>query len=210
MPLERRFSPTRATIETRADGSRVITGYAAVFYRKDDPGTEYELWDGVVERIQPGAFDTAITEKQDVRGLYNHNPDHLLGRTSAGTMTLSTDKTGLRYDIPLDENDPDHQRVASKLERGDLTGSSFAFIPTEVRWIDAEDDEPEVREIVRVNLFDAGPVTFPAYTGTSAGLRSVGTDDEARREYDAWKDGKRQEAEAVAVRLRLLEITERG
>ena len=195
--MERRFISTAAspvTVEKRGDGGqRFIVGLGAVFHNADDEGTEFRLWDDVVERIMPGAFGGSLERPDDVRGLFNHDPDNLLGRNSAGTLSLSVDKRGLRYEIAVDENDPDHQRVVSKIERGDLTGSSFSFIPTDQRWIDGEEDEPDVREIHAVQLYDVGPVTFPAYESADSGMRAVGDVAEVRSAYDAWKAEKRED-----------------
>ena len=99
--MERRFIATsvaavRAT--KREDGKPIIAGYGAVFY-DGTPETEYKLWDDMVERIMPGAFDRAISEKHDVRGLFNHDPNHVLGRTKSGTMKLSVDSKGLADEI---------------------------------------------------------------------------------------------------------------
>ena len=110
-------------IEKRDGQPTKIVGYAAVFYRYDDPGTQYELYSGHVERIQPGAFKRAIEEADDVRGLFNHEPSQILGRTKSGTMRLSEDETGLRYEIDV----PDTQvgrDVVTSIDRGDVTGSS--------------------------------------------------------------------------------------
>jgi len=191
MSVERRFVPCdnqAIGIEQRDDGSKVIVGYGAVFYRTEDSGTEYELWDNVFERISPTAFDRAIKESHDVRGLFNHDASNLLGRVSSKTLRLSTDKTGLRYEIDVDMDDPDHQRVVRKIERGDLTGSSFAFKPTMTRWEDQDDQE--VRWIDDVDLFDTGPVTYPAYTSATTGLRSDHGRDEVETEYRYWQDSK--------------------
>jgi HK97 family phage prohead protease len=169
--MERRFT-TAATapvrIQSRISGSGdTISGYAACFY-DGTSGTEYELCPGVVERINKRAFTRAITEAHDVRGLFNHDPDNLLGRTSSGTLRLSVDSRGLRYSISYDPLDPDHQRVARKLQRGDLTGSSFAFQATDEAW--HHDGQREVREVLDAQLYDVGPVSMPAYGATSAGM----------------------------------------
>ena len=90
MNTERRMTPTgEITMETRADGSKAITGYAAVFHRADEPGTEYTLAKDLVERISPVAFNRAISEKHDARALFNHDPNMLLGRAGAGTQVRS-------------------------------------------------------------------------------------------------------------------------
>ena len=101
--MERRYTNHRATVEKREDGKGTITGYAAVFYRDGDHSTEYVLWDDqfsrAVERVTPSAFSRALREKQDIRALFNHDPNQLLGRTTAGTATVTVDETGLRYEI---------------------------------------------------------------------------------------------------------------
>lgn len=208
--IEHRSYQTSVKLETRADGSAVIRGYAAVFYREGDPGTEFVLWDGAVERIMPKAFNRAIKEKHDVRGQFNHDPSLLLGRVSAGTMRLSKDDIGLVYEI-----DPADTQVArdvvTMLKRGDVTGSSFSFAVTEENWR-VQKDGPEIREVKDVDLFDVGPVTWPAYESTTAGLRgdrSAGGVDDARASWDAWKADLRAAAAVVAHHARRIEIAEK-
>jgi HK97 family phage prohead protease len=188
----RSVGPVR--VETRADGKRVIAGYGAVFYRQEDPGTEYWLYDDLVERIDPAAFDRAIKEKHDARGLFNHDSNNLLGRVSNGTMRLSVDKQGLLYEIDAPKTQIG-QDVLEMIDRGDLTGSSFAFYIRGQRWEDVRDEKDQVvtvRTITDLDLVDTGPVTFPAYEATTAGarsfaLRSADAGDEARHQRDAWR-----------------------
>lgn len=187
--MERRFCQRAATVECRDDGTpAAIVGHAAVFFRDGDADTEYEMWPGVVERIAGTAFDRALEEGDDARALFNHDPSNLLGRVSAGTVELTKDDTGLRYRIPINIADPDHARIVPKIQRGDLSGSSFAFRATEERWIEPKKGEggPEIRIIESVELFDVGPVSFPAYPAADAGLRAHGDSGEARASYDAW------------------------
>jgi hypothetical protein len=170
--LERRTLPqARAKLRaSRSDGKPTrIEGYAAVFY-DGTPGSQYELWENFVERIMPGAFDRALRDKHDVRGLFNHDANQVLGRTGAGTMRLSVDDTGLRYEIDPGDTTAGRDTVEN-LDRGDVDGSSFSFIPTVVTT--REEGDFVVREITDVDLFDVGPVTFPAYEGTSAMARSL-------------------------------------
>lgn len=203
--MERRYTPQRTKVEARADGSKEIAGHAAVYYREDDPGTEYRLWDDLVERIMPGAFDDAIKQRHDVRALFNHDPSMVLGRSEASTLRLDTDATGLRYTI-----DPPNTQVGRDvvelLERGDVSGSSFAFIPTKVSWEERMDSTTRrvkyIRKIESVELLDVGPVTYPAYESTTAGVRSA---DEARDAVDDLQK-YRDRKQAVAVRLRQITI----
>ena len=196
--------PNQINIEERGEGDdkiTKITGYGAVFYSEGDESTEYELFDGVKERVNSRAFDRALQEKEDVRGLFNHNPDKLLGRISAGTMKIAKDKKGLRYEIGIDESDPDHQSVLAKIRRGDLTGSSFSFIPEKVEWSD--EDGYEIRELLRVRLLDTGPVSFPAYESSTADLRS-NDNENVKKELEDYRnryEGLKKRARAKTIEL---------
>lgn len=171
--IERRYLQGQtAGIEKRSEGeSSRITGYAAVFYRAGEPGTEFRIFDDVVERIAPGAFDDTL-KTADVRGLFNHDANQILGRSSSGTLRLSVDSRGLKFEIDTPDTTVGRD-VKTLLERGDITGSSFAFIPTSTTYERADNgDIVLIRNAVK--LVDVGPVTFPAYTGTEASARSVG------------------------------------
>jgi uncharacterized protein len=201
MKMERRFFPGAAALVKRADGKEVIAGHAAVYY-DGTPKTEFKLWENFVERVMPGAFDRALAEKDDVRALFNHDPSALLGRASAGTLALKSDAKGLAYEIePADTQVA--KDVREHLRRGDLTGSSFAFVVTdqEFRTVNGVD----IREIRGVQLFDVGPVTYPAYEGTDAGVRS-GDADDARKALDAHRTAAAGRRRAMAARARAVEI----
>lgn len=186
-------------VDKKEDGKRYISGYAAIFYRDGNRATEYELFKDLYERILPGAFKDAVTE-DDVRALLNHDPNILLARTGNG-LKLTEDEVGLRYEFPVDESDPDHLRVVAKLERGDLTGSSFGFEPLERRWVEFETFD--VVELVKVRLFDVSPATFPAYEGTSVGIRSQEGLKSVKEEWETWKRTKQGMTEdAVEIDLR--------
>lgn len=200
-------------IEKRADGTPMIVGYAAVFYQASDPGTQFNLWPGCVERIAPGAFSAAISEQQDVRALFNHEEECILGRTKSGSCRLSVDAVGLRYEVdPLivgGQLDSEFARLAASIERGDIDGSSFSFIPRAngVTWTTEKYGESgveiEVRTLTSVDLYDVGPVTFPAYKATSAGLRSDNAES-LQAERDAMRP--KTPRDVVRARARTVEI----
>lgn len=189
MNIERRFLPQSercgVRLEKRADAGEDslpdIVGMGAVYYNSDDPGgTQYQLYDNVFERILPGAFDEAVS-RDDVRGLQNHDPRLLLGRTRAKTLSLELTKTGLAYRIQTPNTTAGRDTVES-LKRGDIDGSSFAFA-IERGGVEWTQEEREVdgakltlyfRNLKKLRLFDVGPVTYPAYSGTSSGTRSPG------------------------------------
>lgn len=167
MKPERRCSG--GTIELREnDGGAVIAGVGAVFY-DGTARTEFSPWDGLVERIDAKAFDRALADGDDVRGLFNHEPDNILGRVAAGTMRLAKQSDGLAYEIDVPDS-PIGKTVREAIRRGDVSGSSFSFIVTDQEF--SKEDGTDVRTITGVELWDVGPVTFPAYEATSAGLRT--------------------------------------
>lgn len=202
MAMERRFLPEGSagvTLQERAEGeSPTIRGHAAVFFDGTE-GTEFRLWDGAVERIMPGAFDGALSRGDDVCGLFNHDPNQVLGRRSGGTLNLSADAKGLLYNI-----DPPNTSAANDvvelIRRGDVQGSSFSFQVTDQEW--RTEDKVDIREIRGVELFDVGPVTFPAYEDTTTGVRARGGENEARASFDAWKAVETAAAEAKAAKLK--------
>ena len=213
--VHRSHVPSLVTCEKREDGGGdTIAGLAAVFY-DGTRSTEYELWDDTFERIMPTAFDRAIRE-DDVRGLFNHNPDKILGRTTANTMQLTKTPQGLAYRI---DAPPSAEPIMQSIKRGDVSGSSFSFTidPGTIVWKQEKIDDKRfrtIREIHAVHLFDVGPVTFPAYTSTTASASGDGP-SEARSSYDAWRaEQGRARGQAARRRgqrtrtLRLLEMAE--
>lgn len=151
------------------DGKRVITGYGARFNAPSQV-LRTDKGDPFIETIRPGAFRKAI-EEADVRGLFNHNPNFLLGRRASGTLRLREDDAGLAYEI--DAPDTSYARdLAVSLDRRDVSGSSFSFAVVDDEWSEREDGML-LRELRAVHLFDVGPVVFPAYRATSATVRSL-------------------------------------
>ena len=103
--------------------------------------------------------------------MYNHDTNQLLGREQSGTMTVTFDEIGARYECPFDAADPDHQRVAAKVKRGDVDGSSFWFyIETETP---RTENDVTIYEVTKVRVKEMGPVTFPAYEATTAETRDA-------------------------------------
>ena len=137
-----------------------ITGRGAVFNKW------YPVF-GFQERIAPGAFKKTLRENPDIRGMYNHNPDFLLGRTKSGTMDVSEDTRGLNYEIRADPLDPQSQSVARKIARGDVDGSSIAMVVNKQEWKE-KDGVPTHRTVLETELIETGPVTMPASPTTTA------------------------------------------
>jgi len=203
MEAERRYQPAAADCEIRQDANGDISGYAAVFYDgQPGGGTEFGLWEGARERIAPGAFARAITERDDARALFNHEPDKLLGRVSAGTLQLREDGKGLHYRINLG-NTSIARDVKEMISRGDLTGSSFSFKVTEEEWTDEEGTQ--VRTISGVQLFDVGPVTFPAYDASTVKSRDLAGAKESLSDHEAEKQKKQVNDRFDAITAEMLQ-----
>ena len=182
-----------ATIpEVRQEGS-VLSGYAAVFY-DGKRSSEYEIFPGLVERIAPGAFRDAL-RTSDVRALFDHDSKQLLGTNRAGTLHLEEDERGLRYSVDLGTTTVANN-VREWVKRGELRGSSFAFRDAESEWELYDDlDTTDIRTITRVGfLADVGPVTYPAYEGTSAQMNSASDGKELRALWEAEKSRRRRAA----------------
>ena len=197
--IERRNFPVE---ELRAitdeAGLRHIVGYAAVFNSlSEDLG-------GFREKIDPGAFaDTLNTG--DVRALKNHNSDYVLGRNKSGTLTLSEDQRGLKIDIMP----PDAQWAKDlmvSIDRKDVDQMSFGFRTIDQMW---EGEYPdEIRTLMKVELFDVSPVTFPAYPDTEVGLRSL---EEYRTANKVEDEGNKADDYLIglSIRRKRLKIKER-
>lgn len=162
--IERRTIVTELRA-SEGDGARYITGHGAVFNQ------EAEIWDGIFEVVRPGAFLNTI-QNEDVRALKNHDPNYILGRNRAGTLQLSEDEIGLAYRILLDPNVSYANDLYSSLSRGDISQSSYAFLPTSEKW-SLREDGSELRELLAVQLFDVSPVTYPAFVGADSQARGI-------------------------------------
>lgn len=163
--VEHRAWPLRG-VEVRAgdDGKPRLRGHASVF----DQVAEIGGWfGGFKEVVRKGAFAKTINEA-DVRALWNHDPNWVLGRNKAGTLTLSEDDRGLA----IDNNPPDTQwarDLMTTIQRGDVDQMSFGFQVVREAW----DHDTDTRELLEVKLFDVSVVTYPAYEGTDVGVRSA-------------------------------------
>jgi hypothetical protein len=145
------------------DGGKKIGGYAALFGVTSD-----DLYFGE-ETIEPGAF-TKTLQEADVRALWNHDTNFVLGRNKAKTLTLREDDKGLFYEAKTPNTGWAKDLVVS-IDRGDVTQSSFGFRTIRDEWHQV--DDINTRRILEVELFDVSPVTFPAYPQTDVAVRSL-------------------------------------
>jgi HK97 family phage prohead protease len=127
------------------------------------------------ERIAKGAFDDVM--KDDVRALFNHDPNLVLARTKSQTLELFKDKEGhlaYRYKTP---NRSYAKDLEDAVKSGDVDQSSFAFRVAEESWEWRDDNDKlkkDRRTISKVEkLYDVSPVTYPASPSTTVAARKV-------------------------------------
>lgn len=162
--LERRY--TKGGVEFRADEKvGTLAGYALKFERLS------QNLGGFVEQVAPGAVDKSLADGLDVLARWNHDDAFLLGRTSSGTLRLSTDSTGLHYEVALPDTTAGRD-VAALAARGDVHQSSFAFQLIEDEWGQTEQGMP-LRTLRQIKLVDVAPVNSPAYLDTTSAVRSL-------------------------------------
>lgn len=197
----RRWNPGTVELEVRSDGGPpVISGYAAVFYDGTE-ATEFRLWEDLIERILPTAFDRAIREKQDVVALSNHDKNRVLGRRSNGSLSITKDRVGLRYRITPPANTTAVRDTVEDLRAGNVIGSSFSFDMGMGgrNYVEDEKRKVEIVEIVDIETVgDVGPVTFPAYSATTAEMaRAMRSEIRSGRQLRERLTGYAQRAKIV-------------
>lgn len=180
----REYAIFNAELRTDAETGK-LKGYAVVFNSLSLPIADFR------EVVKPGAF-TKTLQESDIRALFNHDSNFVLGRNRANTLTLTEDAHGLLVEIdPPDTQWAKDLRVS--IERGDINQMSFGFRCIKDNYIIRSTDNPDseygtrrIREIVQAELFDVSPVTFPAYPETEIYARSIGEimsciDDDAKK-----------------------------
>lgn len=171
-------------LEIRAEESgRKVGGYAVVYNSQADIGDSFR------EVFAPGSFDEAV--RGDVVALFGHDRNRVLGRTASGTLRLTSDATGVGYEIDLPDTS-DGRDLGALVDRGDVRGSSFGFRVIKETW--DESGPTPLRIIQLAELREISPTAFPAYSDTTIALRSL---DEARKER------RTHNFNAAAQRLRM-------
>lgn len=179
MAYERTALVRDSKFNTRAeDGNLYIEGYFAVF------GSEYRMWENAIETIDEDAFDDTLGG--DIRALVNHDSTLVLGRTTAGTLTLRVDRSGLWGSITINQADQDAVNLYERVRRGDVSQCSFGF--------DIIDQSTEVMEngttvwkLNKVKLYEVSVVTFPAYEDTSVTARKKDYEEIQKRRKEKWR-----------------------
>lgn len=160
--MERRFNARADFRATEENGKKTIFCYFAVF------GETYEISPYMSEDIDSHAFDSEINS--DVRALFNHNIEIVLGRTTAGTLQLGVDEHGLYGEIEINDDDQDALNAYAKVKRGDVNQCSFGFdiLDEDISNVDGIKTHYHIKSL---KLYEVSIVTFPAYESTTATAR---------------------------------------
>ena len=181
-------------IRSAEDGSDTLTGYASVF---DSWSDELGGIEPFREKVVKGAFAETI-EKDDIRCLFNHDPNYVLGRNRSGTLTLEEDEKGLKVTIKPPKTAWAKDLIVS-VKRGDISQMSFGFSCELDRW--SYEGKVDVRELIKVKLYDVSLVTYPAYPATECDVRSIIATRQAERQKQEAEKQKQQAEEAQKKQL---------
>lgn len=182
----------RAFVEARIEpDGRKLNGLALTFHSLS------ENLGGFRERIAPEFVDRTLREGIDVRALVDHDSAKIIGRLSAGTLTLKKERSGLRAVINPPRTSYANDIVES-VKRGDVSGMSFSFriTPDGDQW-DEEDGEL-VRTLHDGWIREVSIVTFPAYPSTEIAMRSL----DAFRGEQPWKPSVKLRARMIRAGIR--------
>ena len=157
-------SPIELRAKEEDESKQYIVGYALRF------NSESNNLGGFVETIEPTALEGV--DFSDVRALFNHNHNQVLGRTKAGTLKLDVDDFGLRYEIEVPDTTFARDLVNS-MERKDIDQSSFGFNVDYENdgdsWTYLEERDIYLRTIKKIkSLLEISVVVFPAYSSTES------------------------------------------
>lgn len=165
IPTIERRTLGSAELRAGADGENQLVelrGHAALFRSpSEDLGGG---WGTLIESIGENAFDGRLGD--DVRHLFNHDANFVLGRNTSGTLRLSIDERGL-----FTATEPPATQWANDLmvsiKRGDVNQMSFAFTVADDEFRYDREADIVYRTILRLGrLYDVSTVTYPAYPDT--------------------------------------------
>jgi len=186
------------------NGDIQIAGMPVVFNQATDIGGFWE------EKIAADSIDEKTL--RDVRLLVNHDMTGIpLARsrrnTSNSTMRLSIEKNGIEMVADLDQKNPKAIELNSAIERGDISGMSFAFLVDGDEWEDLDSDYPK-RTITHIaEIYEVSAVTWPAYEQTSISSRSLESGQKSLADARAALESARQKSRKIAdLNQRLKEI----
>jgi len=161
--MEKRLFNIENRFETKEDGQEVVVGYGSIFNSRS------ENLGGFYEYISPTAISEETIAKSDVRALINHDQNLILARSTTGTLNLTVDEKGLKYEFDIPETSYGKD-LAINMKNGNLNQSSFAFTVGSDEW-STDDEGNDIRTITSIDrLYDVAVVTYPAYSQADSDL----------------------------------------
>jgi HK97 family phage prohead protease len=162
---EQEIRTNSVDFEVRAEGDGMsFTGYASVF------NSPSEDLGGFVEYVAPGAFKRSLQSRNEVKLLWNHDSGEPLASLRGGTMQLVEDSRGLKVTAQL-PNTTRGRDIAELLRTKVIDSMSFGFNVIRDSW----SSDGKIRTLESVRLFETSIVSFPAYSSTTATVRSAST-----------------------------------
>lgn len=156
---------------------RSIEGYAVVFGQESRVMYDPKNKRCFVEVIESGSITDETLRNCDIKALSEHNRERMLARSFKGTgsLSLTVDSHGVKYRFEA-PNTQEGEYVVEMVKRGDLFGSSFAYLTDERSNVSytKRSDGILLRSVKKIDrMFDISVVSDPAYMGTDVAVRSL-------------------------------------
>ncbi|MHB8983761.1 MAG: HK97 family phage prohead protease [Carboxydocellales bacterium] len=174
-------------IRVADDGKRYIEGYAMKWDELSVPlGYYYKFR----EKFQSGAFDDYFNAGMDTKFLVDHDTGKVLGRSNKGTLSLTTDSTGLKYSLEIPATTLGNDAYED-VRSGNKEYISVGFKAITDEWNEA-DENNVIRTVLKANLPEISLTAWPAYEQTTASTRSA---EDAYKEYKELRAGDKKSDE---------------
>jgi len=196
--MEKRTFNIKTRVDTNEEGRDIVVGHASVYDSKSNN------LGGFFEYIEKGAFTQELIDKSDVRALINHDQNLVLARSTTGTLDLTVDEKGLRYEFSIPETSYGKD-LAINMKNGNINQSSFAFTVASNgdEWT-TDDEGNDIRTITSIDrLYDVSPVVYAAYSQADSDLVVA---QRGLAMYKEKQEIKEEETDLVARSLAKLKI----
>lgn len=187
------------SVRQEDDKPTIMSGYVSKF--NEPSQLLVERGRQFYESVHRNAFNKSLESDKNIFALYNHSPDKILGSTRNNSLKLSTDETGLRFELQPNLNVSYAKDVAELIRTGEIRGCSFGFRVNNDEW--TTKDGHDYRTLLDVDLAEVTITPMPAYESSEVSCRS----------YDQFKEEQKQqeqrnkELELLKLQMDLLRTT---
>jgi phage head maturation protease len=176
LPRDNLFRVNARDVELREAGDGGKATMEGWLIRYNEPAEIDSLYEGhFIERFAPGSMKKTLTERTP-KVLFQHGKDSIGKQPIGKALSFDHSDEGVRYQAELYDGVPD--LIVSGLRDG-AYGISFQFSVLREDVVNTpprSDDNPDgikERTVREAAVLEFGPVTFPAYEGSTAAVRSV-------------------------------------